>query len=86
MYWMGIDLGGTNIVAGLVDETRTIVDRVSVKTRVPRPMEEMADDMADMVRALLARNGLNMGDLPFVGVGVPCTANEETGHMEDANN
>ena len=28
MYWMGIDLGGTNIVAGLVDETRTIVDRI----------------------------------------------------------
>ena len=71
MYWMGIDLGGTNIVAGLVDETRTIVDRVSVKTRVPRPIEEMADDMADMVRTLLARNGLSKADLPFVGVGVP---------------
>ena len=46
MYWMGIDFGGTSIVTGLVDENKTIVDRVSVRTRVPRPIEEMADDMA----------------------------------------
>lgn len=86
MYWMGIDFGGTSIAAGLVDETKTIIDRVSVKTRAPRPIEEMADDMAEMVCTLLARNGLSKADLHFVGVGVPCTANEETGHMEDANN
>ena len=49
MYWMGIDFGGTSIVTGLVDENKTIVDRVSVRTRVPRPIEEMADDMVDMV-------------------------------------
>lgn len=86
MYWMGIDFGGTSIVTGLVDENKTIVDRVSVRTRVPRPIEEMADDMADMVRTLMERNGVRKDEIRSVGVGVPCTANEETGHMEDANN
>ena len=86
MYWMGIDFGGTSIVTGLVDENKTIVDRVSVRTRAPRPIEEMADDMADMVRTLMERNGVRKDEIRSVGVGVPCTANEETGHMEDANN
>lgn len=86
MYWIGIDLGGTNIVAGLVDESRRIVDRVDVKTRAPRPIGELARDMAEMTRSLLARNGVKPSELRSVGVGVPCTANEENGHMEDANN
>lgn len=86
MYWIGIDFGGTSIVTGLVDENKKIRDRVSVKTRVPRPIEEMADDMVNMVRTLLTRNGLDKTQIRSVGVGVPCTANEETGHMEDANN
>ena len=86
MYWIGIDLGGTNIVAGLVDESKNIIDREEVKTRVPRPVEAMADDMARMVDTLLRRNRLDKTQIRAVGVGVPCTANEENGHMEDANN
>ena len=86
MYRIGIDFGGTFIAAGLVDSTLRIVDRASVRTRVPRPMESMADDMAAMVRALLERNGLRREEAASVGVGVPGTANEENGHIEDANN
>ena len=86
MYRIGIDLGGTNIAAGLVDENMKIIDRASVRTRVPRPLESMADDMAALTAELLARNGLTRVDIAGVGVGVPCTANEENGHMEDANN
>ena len=32
-YSIGIDLGGTNIVVGIVDDSRKIVDRKRVKTR-----------------------------------------------------
>ena len=86
MYRIGIDLGGTNIAAGLVDEHRQIVDTYSVKTNVPRPVEEIVADMARLVSILTERNGLNMAQIGSVGVGVPCTANPESGHMEDANN
>lgn len=86
MVRIGIDLGGTNIAAGLVNEQRQIIDRVSIKTCAPRPAEAMADDMAALVRSLMERNGLSMRDVEAVGLGVPCTANEENGHMEDANN
>lgn len=86
MYRIGIDLGGTNIVAGLVEQDLRIVDKCSVKTRVPRSVESMAADMAQMAQTLLERNRLLWQDVASVGVGVPGTANPENGHMEDANN
>lgn len=86
MYWIGIDLGGTNMVAGLVNADRKITDRVDVKTRAPRPVESLVHDMGEMVRSLLNRNGLRRGDIRALGVGVPCIADQENGHMEDANN
>lgn len=85
MYRIGIDLGGTNIAAGLVRDLE-ILDRVSVKTNIPRPMEGIIDDMVMLVHTLVQRNDLSLTDIRSVGVGVPCTANEENGHMEDANN
>lgn len=86
MYRIGIDLGGTNIAAGLVDESLRIVDTSSVSTNVPRPVEAIVSDMVRLVHTLLERNGLNLQQVTSVGVGVPCTANPENGHMEDANN
>ncbi|MDE7261491.1 MAG: ROK family protein [Oscillospiraceae bacterium] len=86
MYRIGIDFGGTFIAAGLVDGAMRIVDRASVRTNVPRPIEGMIGDMDSMVRELLERNGLRREQAASVGVGVPGTANVENGHIEDANN
>lgn len=86
MYRIGIDLGGTNIAAGLVNTAREIVDSHSVKTNAPRSVASVIDDMAALVELLIGRNGLKREDIASVGVGVPCTANEENGHLEDANN
>lgn len=85
-YRIGIDLGGTNIVTGLVGPNMELIDKLSIKTNAPRPVESLAEDMAAMVDALLARHGLQKSDVRSVGVGVPGTANEETGHIEDADN
>lgn len=85
MYRIGIDLGGTNIAAGLVRDLQ-ILDRASVRTNAPRPVEDIIGDMVLLVDTLLQRNHLSPGEIASVGVGVPCTANPENGHMEDANN
>lgn len=86
MYRIGIDLGGTNIVAGLVDAQLRITDRRSVKTNAPRAVESLVEDMVGLVNALVAGNGLKWEDLEAVGAGVPGTANPDNGHLEDANN
>ncbi len=46
-YHIGIDLGGTNIVAAVVDEYGVIYGRASRKTNAPRPYQEILTDMAE---------------------------------------
>ena len=49
-YYVGIDLGGTNIVAGVVDETYRLLTTASQKTRNQRPAREIADTMIETAR------------------------------------
>lgn len=37
MYRIGVDLGGTNIAVGVINEKLKIVGRGKVKTKCPRP-------------------------------------------------
>lgn len=85
MYRIGIDLGGTNTAAGLVDEQGRILDRASVKTNLPTNLERIIRDIVHLTKTLMERNGLQKADIRSVGVGVPCTANIETGWMQDAD-
>ena len=53
MYRAGIDLGGTNIKAGIVDEQQHIIAEASVPTNVERPYQDIIRDMAELVKTLL---------------------------------
>ena len=86
MYTIGIDLGGTNIVAGVVDDNYKIVASAKCKTNVPRPAEGILDDMAKVCREAVAKAGLSMDDIHHIGIGSPGTCNTETGEVEYANN
>lgn len=85
-YYIGIDLGGTNIVAAVVDENYSIISKASTKTNRPRPAEAIADDMAAMAIKAVEEAGLTMADIEWVGVGTPGLANSETGIIEYSNN
>ena len=85
-YYIGIDLGGTNIVAAVVDEKYNILTKASTKTNRPRPAEAIADDMAAMAIKAVEDANLTMDDIEWVGVGTPGIANSETGVIEYSNN
>lgn len=85
-YYVGIDLGGTNIKAGVVDENYKIIAKASVKTNCPRPAEEIADDMAEVCRQAVKNANLTMDDIECVGVGIPGVSDASTGMIEFANN
>ena len=85
-YYVGIDLGGTNIVAGVVDEEYNIVAKASTKTNCPRPEKEIADDMAKMALQAVKNANLTIGDIEWIGIGTPGIANSSTGVIERANN
>ena len=40
-YYVGIDLGGTNIKAGIVTESGELLNKQSIKTHAERPMEDI---------------------------------------------
>lgn len=85
-YYVGIDLGGTNIVAGVVDENYNIVAKASTKTNCPRPAKEIADDMAKMALQAVENAKLTIDDIEWIGVGTPGIANSSTGIIEYSNN
>ena len=71
MYKLGIDLGGTNIVAGVVDENFNIVATAKRKTNCPRPADEILDDMAAVALEAVEAAGLKKEDIEAAGVGSP---------------
>lgn len=86
MYYIGIDLGGTNIAAGLVDESCRIVGKKSIPTNLPRSADEILHDIAALVQTLIQSQGVSAQDIAWIGVGCPGTANRDTGIIEYANN
>lgn len=86
MYTIGIDLGGTNIAVGVVDENMKIVSKSSIPTNLPRSAEKIVDDMAMLSEKVVKDAGITMADVKWIGVGAPGTANIETGIIEYANN
>ena len=85
-YYIGIDLGGTNIKAGVVSEDFEIVAKATCKTDLPRPGEEICADMAKVALEAVKEAGLTLDDIEAVGIGTPGTANSATGVIEYSNN
>lgn len=86
MKRLGFDLGGTNMVVGLVDEDGKVLSKLSCPTRARRSEEAIATDMANLVMELLAKNALTASDISFFGLASPGIANSDTGIIEYANN
>lgn len=86
MYRIGVDLGGTNIAVGVVDENYKIIGRGKVKTRCPRPAAEIFDDIALAVNMAVKDAGISMDDVVSVGVGTPGSVNKDNGYIEFSNN
>ena len=86
MYTIGVDLGGTNIAIGIVNEKFEIVKKGSVPTKPERGADPIIADMAALSRKLMEEMGITMDEISFIGVATPGTANNVTGVVEYANN
>ncbi|MDR2157097.1 MAG: ROK family protein [Clostridiales Family XIII bacterium] len=85
-YNIGIDLGGTNIVAGLVDEDGKILSKSGLPTLAGRPARAIAADLAALARDVAEKAGISPRDANSVGVGIPGSADKTTGAVEYACN
>lgn len=86
MYYIGVDLGGTNIAIGIVNEDYEIVKKGSVPTKPERGADAIVEDMASLSRKLIEEMGISIDEIASAGIATPGTANSDTGVVEYANN
>lgn len=79
MYYIGIDLGGTKIAAGIVDEDGKIIKKDSMPTERTRESEEIVNDICLLIQKLLKETNLSVKDIYSVGVGSPGSLDREQG-------
>lgn len=68
--YIGIDVGGTNLKAGLVDENGKIV----AVSRMPldfQGAESFAETLAELAKAVMREGGVSAQEVEYVGVGIP---------------
>ena len=82
MYRIGVDLGGTNIAAAIVDENYNIIIKGSVPTLAHRPHNEIMDDMAALCHKICADAGIDENEVEAVGIASPGIANHTDGIVE----
>ncbi len=86
MYHIGVDLGGTNMAAGITDEDYRLLVKESIPTRPERGADAVLADMAALCLKLISAAGLTVADFAYAGVAAPGIANQTTGVVEYNNN
>ena len=71
MIYVGIDVGGTGIQVGLVDESGKILCKGGIVTRTDIPFDMQVKAMADCVLDTIDKGGYTLGDVKAIGAGVP---------------
>ena len=86
MYRIGVDLGGTNIAAAIIDENYNIVKKGSVSTGAHREASLIMDDMAALCHKICDEAGVDISSVEAVGIASPGIANSRDGVVEYACN
>lgn len=80
MYRIGIDLGGTNIVVGIVTDEGEIIAKSSIPTlAAERTGEEIVKVMAQKSLDMIRENNLTEDQFRSIGIGTPGVSDAENG-------
>ena len=86
MYRIGIDVGGTGIKVGVIDEKLKILAEKSIHTCTTIPFPEQVGRIAECVLATAEAAGLRRDQIVSVGVGIPGVSNLATGEVVKCTN
>lgn len=84
--YIGIDLGGTNIAAGLVNDEYKVVEQDSCTTGAERNYKDIIKDMAQLCNEILEKASCPLSDIKGIGIGTPGAVDSKTGTVVYANN
>ncbi|WP_283606811.1 ROK family protein [Faecalispora anaeroviscerum] len=79
MYFLGIDLGGTNIATGVIDKNGGLLSKQSMPTGVSCTPQELCDRIAEAAQKTISATGTAVD---AVGIGCPGSVNRNTGTVE----
>ncbi len=71
MIYVGVDLGGTHIGAGIVDSEKGILHKDECPTLAQRPYKEVMQSIVDICKKVIADSGINPEDINSIGIGMP---------------
>lgn len=77
--YVGIDVGGTNLAAGVVDESYQIIHRAKRKAKTDGSAEVLCDDLVDLARETVLGAGLTLDQVDYVGIGFPGSVDRKSG-------
>ena len=83
-YVIGIDVGGTNTVVGLVDKRGQIITSGSIKTAKHPRVEDYLDELTELINDLISQK-TTKDQIKGIGAGTP-NGNYFTGSIEFAPN
>lgn len=86
MYKVGVDLGGTNIAVGVINDKYEIIGRGKAKTNMPRPAAEIFDDIIKCVKMAVADAKIDLSEVECIGIGTPGSVDKHNGVIMYANN
>ncbi len=70
-YYIGIELGVKNIVAGLLDKYGKMVRRETVPTNKDRAFEDIIQDMCSLITKIIDDEDIELKNVKYIGVGCP---------------
>src|SRR5262245_20707345 len=85
-FYLGIDLGGTNIKSGVVDDAGHALSKVSVATEAERGPEVGLENLAEAARRAVRASGVEWDQIAAVGLGSPGTMVISSGMLLDPPN
>ena len=83
-YYLGLDVGGTNLAAGIVDENYHLLHKESIPAGAGRSVEDIIEDMAKVSKSVIKHLGLPISKISSWGIGMPSYINPKTGLLVHA--
>jgi glucokinase len=84
-FAIGVDLGGTNLRIAAVDDQGSLIEKVTLGTRMALGRDRLLDDMCDAIRRL-ADKYQDGSNLLGIGIGVPGIIDMDTGMIRESPN
>lgn len=86
MFYLGIDLGGTNAAAGVVNEKFEIVSKYSVPTNAKAGVDVIVSNIKQAAESAVSKAGITLDDIESIGVGSPGAIDPVNGIVDFAGN